>query len=403
MGILDHLFGPPSKENFAKLALRRFSEALPQCPFIYDRDRFQLLPQGDDGLVVSLANVYAEYCAAPANQRHAVLDGFVAALTSSASNSIPDSFEDAHDGIMPTLRARAFFELVKLRAEAGGPNPPPPVYDLLNEHLACGFVYDTGPAMAFLTEAHLHAWGAGIYQLQEAARLNLEKLEPVGFAQIGSGYYSVLGDADYGATRLMQFDSIRKMKVEGDYLAAVPNRGALLITGTRSQDGLAVMADLLQKELAQPRVISGFVFRWENDKWTPWLPEPSHPLHSRFKLFAAQTLVQDYGEQKQLLEQVLEKRGDDAFVADCTAKQHSETGEVVSICAWTKGVPTLLPKTDQIGFVVENQVIGEFASWERAAKLVGDLLVPQGMYPERYRVEAFPTDDQLAALTADGG
>lgn len=28
----------------------------------------------------------------------------------------------------------------------------------------------------------------------------------------------------------------------------------------------------------------------------------------------------------------------------------------------------------------------------------GDLMTPMGMYPERYRVEGFPTSDQLAAM-----
>ncbi len=37
-------------------------------------------------------------------------------------------------------------------------------------------------------------------------------------------------------------------------------------------------------------------------------------------------------------------------------------------------------------------------SWDKVAEFVGDLMTPMGMYPERYRVDGFPTADQLAAV-----
>jgi hypothetical protein len=36
--------------------------------------------------------------------------------------------------------------------------------------------------------------------------------------------------------------------------------------------------------------------------------------------------------------------------------------------------------------------------WDRAAELVGDLLVPQGLVHERYRVERSPSPEQLERL-----
>jgi hypothetical protein len=37
-------------------------------------------------------------------------------------------------------------------------------------------------------------------------------------------------------------------------------------------------------------------------------------------------------------------------------------------------------------------------SWARARTIVGDLMTPVGMYPERFRVDQFPTPEQLEAL-----
>ena len=39
-----------------------------------------------------------------------------------------------------------------------------------------------------------------------------------------------------------------------------------------------------------------------------------------------------------------------------------------------------------------------FADWERVAGVAGDLMEPQDLYPERYRVVEFPSDEQLAAI-----
>ena len=36
--------------------------------------------------------------------------------------------------------------------------------------------------------------------------------------------------------------------------------------------------------------------------------------------------------------------------------------------------------------------------WDRVVDLVGDRMTPQGIYPERYRVDAYPTPDELARL-----
>jgi len=36
--------------------------------------------------------------------------------------------------------------------------------------------------------------------------------------------------------------------------------------------------------------------------------------------------------------------------------------------------------------------------WDKLVEIAGDLMTPMGMYPERYRVDGFPTADQLAAM-----
>jgi hypothetical protein len=70
-------------------------------------------------------------------------------------------------------------------------------------------------------------------------------------------------------------------------------------------------------------------------------------------------------------------------------------------------VDTLLPKTAIIGFqsfcLDEMSVIVDAAAeWDRVREVVGDLMEPIGLYPERYRVRSFPNPDQIEAIKGDG-
>jgi hypothetical protein len=61
-----------------------------------------------------------------------------------------------------------------------------------------------------------------------------------------------------------------------------------------------------------------------------------------------------------------------------------------------------LPRTDLVHFFVpkaENEGgIAASADWASVTRVVGDLMEPQGLYPERYRVRDFPSEEQLRLL-----
>ena len=59
---------------------------------------------------------------------------------------------------------------------------------------------------------------------------------------------------------------------------------------------------------------------------------------------------------------------------------------------------TLLPKTHKLFLVRQGQGIVASGDWDRVQEVVGDLLEETDLYPARYRVRAFPSDEQLAAI-----
>ena len=71
----------------------------------------------------------------------------------------------------------------------------------------------------------------------------------------------------------------------------------------------------------------------------------------------------------------------------------------ISLCGWGHSVRTLLPETDLITLVEwkKGEVVG-LADFVTVREVVGDLMTPLGVYPERYKVTAFPSAEQLDAI-----
>jgi hypothetical protein len=111
-----------------------------------------------------------------------------------------------------------------------------------------------------------------------------------------------------------------------------------------------------------------------------------------------------YAEQKELLDKVHEKEGVDVFVATYMASRHAETESHNSVCSWAKGVPTLLPVAEQVYFydpdLPEGQKVLAQADWDIVRFHCGQLMTMTDHPLRRWRVEAFPTVEQLEAVRA---
>ena len=99
-----------------------------------------------------------------------------------------------------------------------------------------------------------------------------------------------------------------------------------------------------------------------------------------------------------------EQKGKDHFVANYTLNR-LETGSYESICVWSKTVPTLLPKTDFIAFFDPTRPgpqrkLGR-AKWDEVMRIAGDLFLDTQMFPSRFYVSKFPTDEQLATVVQE--
>ena len=363
----------------------------------YDAEEFQITIGGEPQSILFLGNAYREYRTLSETSRPQALRRFVRAWLQAHKPS-PRNMPNVQPDILPAVRSRSFFESVRLRMIIEGNEDTFLPYQTIGDDLGVGLVYDMPDSMKPITNMELGGWGATFYHALEASRDNLRQLRPmiVGPKE-GEGTYVFASNDGYDSTRLILLDLIRQFQVKGDYIAMAPGREMLIVGGSEDKSSLEAMVALAKKALEQPRALSGVAVRLDGDDWAPWMPDAGHPLYDEFRLLRMQTCGQDYAEQKELLDALHEKTGEDVFVASFSAIQHNSTGHRTSYCTWAKGLESLLPRAERILLGGEDQQ-PIMAPWEKVVEVAGDLMSPTEMYPQRYRVKEFPTAEQLAAM-----
>ena len=356
MGLFKNLPGNPTQDGFADRVAKALQAAHPNVQPEYDKENFRLLlfEDGRQFGVANLGNGYAEYCNLASNEREAHVRRVVRSILS-FRKEVPDDFEDAKPDLLPTLRNRSYFELTRLEARLEHGQELSWPYQEIGEHLGLSLVYDLPEAMCGIRQDTLNNWGVSFYSAMEVARHNLDEREAK-LGRMGDGLYVTVTADCYDASRLILLDKVRRFPVSGDHIAMVPTRDCLLITGSDDDAGLRAMIELAAKTYqAKSHAMTLHAFRLDGEEWVPWLPGPSHELHSKFRESAVQFLGSDYAEQKKLLDRMYEKEGIDEFVANFSGGKRKSDDCLVTYCVWSQNIVSLLPKTDFVMFLATTR------------------------------------------------
>lgn len=401
MGFWDRLRGKPTRDDFAQMVIKAMRARGEARPIHYEAEGFKLRIGEEPAAIAWLQNGYQEYLRSPRARRVEVLRRYAIGPAPEVDS---DRLEDILPRLLPRVRDRFFYTAMGLRLELEGLPPRESLYRPIAEHLALGLVQDLPDHIIEVPAEVFHRWGIPFDEALEVARGNLEKLSAAPFERVRPGVYLSPWRDNHDAARLLLTGALRRLLVRGDPVVMVAHRDTLIVTGTGDPQGLEAMAMMTEVILDEPRSISGIpVCLLDDDTWAPFVPEPGDPAFVRFAALRVGTLASEYGRQKQMLDGLHEKRGEDLFVASYEGRISDDGREVFSYCAWTREVVSLLPRTDRILFVdleqpEDRRVVP--ARWEQAAEIVGDLMQPVDTYPPRYRVDGFPTPEQLEALRA---
>lgn len=405
MGFLDRFFGPPDKDRFARRVMDAIRKAGETATLRYDAEHFRLYGEGEGKHEMNLTNAYNEYCAASRDRKEIIFRNFVRTWFAYRRET-PAEFEDVSHDLLPGVRNRLYFDLLGLKMRTDGEANFNWPFRVLADSLGVGLVYDLPDSMVQVQQHNLDEWKATFDEALEVACRNLQAISRRGLERVGPGVWRSPWRDNYDPSRMLLPDFLRGHEVAGDPVVMVPNRDTLLLGGSGDAAALGKLAALAEEAYKHPRSLCGGAFRLDaDDQWVPFLPEEGHPHYQPFKLLWLRSVGGDYAEQQGALKALHEKTGKDVYVAGFSARKNQDSGEVRSYCVWSEGVDTFLPRTDDVVFfrpkdAEDGDIIAD-APWERVQAVVGDLMKPVGLYPERYLVEDFPSEDQLAALGSE--
>ena len=406
MPILERFFEPPSEARFARRLTSAIRRAGEPDPIHVDFQGFRIVTTGAQPNVLHLQNLYLEYRVAPRAQRPAMLQSIVRSWFD-RYKEIPSQYDDLGPDLLPAIRPRSYLEAQRLEALVKGNTPLDIPYRTLGDDHALCLVYDLPQSMLMVQERHLTTWDVHFNEALVMALENLKAMSPPAWTHPVPGVLASAWHDHYDASRLPILPELIDLDdLAGSPVVMIPNRDTLLMAGSADEAGLKSLARLANEALSRPRPMHGQPLTLMGDRWIPYTPDADHPCASIFNQFHARAKAHHYQAQANLLNQVYHDRGDDSHLAGYFLHEPPEAWSSLSYCVWVEGSPTLLPETDRVYFVRTNlndpqeQNVVAQGTWNQVVQVVGHLMTPQGTYPERYRVDSFPTLGQINELNA---
>jgi len=397
VNFLDKVFSSkPSQREFAEIVITAFEKS-GSPGLAYCESDFTLRFPGRNATIF-LHNSYTSYCEVPRSGRQEVISKLVAGFASVPE--IPSDFASARKNLMPVIRDESYEGMMHLMGEGEADDPGlTRQYKPFARRLLAGLAYDTEHSITSVNFKTLQAWGVDLDQAFAVAKENLwDRTRPDGFEGANGVYWSRWADS-YDSSRMLLTELIYRLSVDGDPVAFVPNRDALLVTGTHNIAGLRVILNAgAESHFKQGHPLSPDLFVLDDGVWKHHIPADAE-LREIWAGMRRQRDGIDYNHQKELLDKLHEKQDVDIYVAGYQIAQR-EGQKAFSICVWSRGVDSLIPVTEQIAFMLDAEKSDFFTvSWDSTVAVVGDLMEedPQ-LIPKRMRVREFPDAQQIAQL-----
>jgi hypothetical protein len=395
----------PTKEAFAQIMLAALGKQA--TPLRYDPEEFRLIEEGDGDCKYSLnlANAYREYCdASSPSEAESTLERY-GSVWRARRASDPTTASEILPNLRPVIRLRSYYELTRLKLRPQlGKLPPPFPYRVLGEHYALGLMHIQGNSLGVVAGHHLDEWKLDFETALAVATNNLREHTKEPLKQLGPGVWYGFWNDDFGPSRLLLADLL-ECEVLGDPVVLLAERRVLVLTGADDENGLLAAAHVAENLAEDGRPVGELPLRLHEDGWVPFLPSAKSPAGKKICLRWLRSQQSSYQEQAGYLAALGEGPG----TADYHIYEGRDDVPPFSFCIWQQGADVLLPQTELVLFAVADEEGGEpivraEVRWAKVLELVGDLMERQpDLFPERWRVRAFPEATRLAALRRVSG
>lgn len=315
------------------------------------------------------------------------------------------------DHLLTKVWTRYHLEFPRLQQQVDGDDSEVDFVSLprweLGEHLMGLLVLDEDDSVSGVSGEMIEAWGGDAAQLCGEAELRTAGLVGVwGImdAEDGGPGRLIIPDIDeaYASSAFLCTAAFEGFGLADGALACAPTRGSFFMLEPGSLKLETAFLEEIEKATEEEgHPLCPVPLEWREGRWHAWTAPPDHPLGSRYRNLERVFLHHVYEEQKELLDRLHGARRESVFVATHVLHEVEGQADYVSRAVWSRGVDSLLPRVDRIGFVdlKADPPIRLQVDWADAVRITGHLMeeVP-GMHPPRYAVRAFPDDGALGAL-----
>jgi hypothetical protein len=350
---------------------------------------------------LTLVNLFNDYTQANAEQKKRILGNALALLR----ERNPDiSFEEAKSKVVAAVREQALFSFTTLswELEGGGKTEPKVALEPISAWFTRCLVLDFPEYVTMVSSENLKTWGVSFDELFETGLAKLRNHTSPKFEK-QPGFYIGGWHDDYDNSRILIPEVFAPLGLDGDPVVSLPNRNLLLVTGSENHDGIRAMLQHAEEivRTTKSRPMNPAPLILGDGEIADFSVTENSPIFNDVERAKKISALIYYQQQTESLMKLYEQKGKDLFVAKYTLNQ-SERGGYESYSVWSKTVATLLPKTDLIAFFdpakPEAQRMLGLAKWEEVIRIAGDLLLDTQMFPARFYVSKFPSEEQLAAV-----
>jgi len=324
------------------------------------------------------------------------------------TDAIPRDLGLATPQLRPLLRGRWHIEMPRLHAELENVHYDGHLASMpFSQDAVVLLGYDLPDRTLQVGPDCLASWNITFQQALKLAMQNLRALSAPRFRNLEGGV--LVGDWSdgYDTSRILLPEVMRECGIQDELILMVPSRRGGILAAPAASPGaqLRMLGHAYQFIEEQGGIISAAMYRYQDRRITTYLPTDEQLLTKLNDLqkLAASSL---YAEQKEMLDKRHSRRGEDIFVASYQVGQRA--GGWLSACSWTRGLTSMLPKTDVVSMVAldpsgADKPRVKVLRWDAMQSLAGERLRPTDSFPPRFLVSDFPSDAELARAPAAFG
>lgn len=257
--LIAKLFGSPSSpeshlltpEEFTQYYVSTLQVSHPELAITVAQDlELNVAREGKSDVTHFLHNAYDVYKQDPSN-KETVFKKF--SLSFLDMLDLQDKKLDP-TRIVPILKDRAWIEETRQAlATRGDGTAPEQISEGLNEELVILYAEDTENNIRYLSHSDLAEAGIEPWNLRDLACENLRRLLPKTECHGENGTYMLTADGNFEAS-LPLLDSVWKdpaLRVNGEFVFAIPARDLLVITGSKDGEGIARLRKVIYDVFSQ--------------------------------------------------------------------------------------------------------------------------------------------------------